>query len=61
MIPWDYNGVDEYYYPDEEYHYSHVEINKLSGEKIVTHHLSDIDKIPFFDDINYLFGYFNMH
>ncbi len=48
MIPWDYNGVDEYYYPDEEYHYSHVEINKLSGEKIVTHHLSDIDKIPFF-------------
>lgn len=61
MIPWDYNGIDEYYYPYEEYHYCHVEINKRYGEEVVTHHLSEVDKIPYLDDINYFFGYLNIH
>ena len=60
MIPWDFNKVDEhYYYPPEEYRYSHVEANNYADEEIVTYHLTDIYKIPHFNDSNYLFGYFN--
>lgn len=60
MIPWDYDKIEEYYYyPPEEYRYSHIKLNEYLGEEITTHYYTDLDKIPNYNDSNYLFGYFN--